>query len=253
MKVKQILGAILMIILTVSGILFGLLISITTSINSDAIINFMIKANYLTDTEEEAKTVLNSYLTESNTNTVLNNISVKSNIRELAMSLDNNTVNEISTSIKENMQKEIVKVIEDNIDEKTKQEFASVVSEAYIKTIFPVSEFNILSSIYKKYSSNINLIYIVLGILIAGIYMYLACGKKTYKWNIVALYNIIIVNILLIILTHTFNNIVIGNVRTTAVINEMIKGIKTTEIIYTAIIFVVAIISNYIAYFRHKK
>lgn len=253
MKFKQIIGAILMIILTVSGILVGLCISITTSINSDAIIKYIKKTNYLTDTEEEIKALLNNYLTKEKANLVLNNISVKSNILELAKSLDNNTVEEISKNLKENMQNEIEKVIDDNIDEKTKQEFATVVSEAYIKTIFPISEFNILSSIYKKYSTNIKLAYIALIILMIGIYIYLACDKKTYKWNIVALYNIIIINIILVLLTHKFNNIVIGNTRTTTIINEMIRSVKNIEIVYIVVMLAIAIVSNYIAYFKYKN
>lgn len=251
MQIKQIIGAILMIILTISGVVLGVLISI--NIDSNAITQLMVKSNYLEESEKEVQNVLKNYLTAEKAALVLENISVKSDICELVEALDNNTVMQRTEQIKKDMQLEITKVLDDFVDENTKTQFATTVSDVYVKTIFPVTEYNMLSMVYAKYSNVLKYICVALVILIIGIYIYLMTGKKTYKWNIIAIYNVVLINIILILLTYSFNNIVVGNERTTLVISNLISSIRNNLIVYIVFALILAGISNYIAYFRHKK
>ena len=253
MKARHIIGAILMAVLTVAGIVLSFGGAITRVLSSEGIIKSMIEVDYLAKSEQEARNVLLNYLGAEKADTVLNDVSVKSDIREIAAAFDNNTVVEVAENMKENLKETIIETLDDDVQKNTKESFATVVSNEYIKTIFPVSEFNILSSIYEKYSTKLFLGDIILAVICIGIYIYLALGKKTYKWAIIALYNITILNLIVLSLVSIFNGIVIGNERTTAVIVNILDTIKTNVVLYTIIIFVIAVVSNYLAYFKKRK
>jgi len=253
MKLRDVIGVGLMIVLTISGIILSFGLALNQVLNSDGILICMIEANYLNDSEEEAKKVFENYMTEEKAKQVLENISVKSHIRQIAEAFDNNTVEQVASTVKA----EVKQIVLDSLDTKKATEneksYATVVSEAYIKSIFPVTEFNILSSMYRTYSSKLTLALVIVAIVIIIIYTYLATGKKTYKWAIIALYNIMILNIILVIALGILNGIVIGNERTTSVIINMLSKIKINVIIATFVTFIIAVISNYIAYFRKVK
>lgn len=253
MKVKEITGAILMVILTISGVLLTIAVSVTCNINSEAIVNSMIKSDYLNKTEEETKLALKNYLSEEKLEEVLKNVNIKSDIKEIASAMGSGTVTKQANAVKEHLTSEVISVIDENVDEKSKNEFAKQISDTYIKTIFPVTEFDLISSMYNKYSSNIQFITVILAVVIIGIYIFLACSQKTYKWNIISAYNVIFINIMLVIFTFSLNDIVIGNVRTTSVLNSLITNIRINIVISILITLLVSILSNYIAYFRHKK
>lgn len=253
MKLKEIIGAILMVILTISGVLLTVAVSVTCNINSEAIVNSMTKSDYLNKTEEETKLALKNYLSEEKLEEVFKNISIKSDIKEIANAMENGTVKKQANAVKEHLTNEVISVIDENVDEKSKNEFAKQISDTYIKTIFPVTEFDLISSMYNKYSDNIQFITVILAVIIIGIYIFLACSQKTYKWNIISAYNVIFINIMLVVFTFSLNDIVIGNIRTTSVINQIITGIRMKMILITVITLVIAILSNYVAYFRHKK
>lgn len=254
MKIKQIIGAVLMGILTISSLLFGILLSIQININSKGVTSVINKTNYIEESIKDAKSVLENYLTEEKATLVLENINVKSHIYEMVETLENNTILNKSNEIKEEVKNEIVKVIDDSVEEKVKLEFAEKVSSAYIKKIFPVSEFNMLSKIYIKYSNAIKYMCLVLFVVMLGIYIYLSNNNKTYKWNIIAIYNTVLINIMIIIFTLSLNNISIGSVRLTKVIAKIISNVRWSLVIYTVILLVIQILSNYIAYFKkHSK
>lgn len=253
MKLKNVIGTICMIVLTISGMLLSFGLAINSVFDSDGILNIMLDTQYLEKSEKEAKTVLAHYMSNKKADEVLEKISTKSSIRQMTEAFDSNNVEQVANSVKMDMKQAVLNSLEDNASTDTKDKFATVVSDAYIKSIFPVTEFNLLSNIYSKLSSKLNLALVIIGIVFIAIYIYLATGKKTYKWAIIALYNVIILNIIMILALGIFNGIVIGNERTTAVIVGMLNRIKINVVIATIITFAVSVISNYIAYFRKRK
>lgn len=253
MKLKEIIGAILMVILTISGIILSFGISANCVLSSEGILNAMIQEDYLEKSEQESKTVLGHYMTAEKAEEILKNVSTKSAIRQITEAFDSNTVEKIASDVKTEMKQAVINTLEQDISQDTKEKFATVVSDAYIKSIFPVTEFNILSGIYKTYGSKLVLMLVIIAIISVTIYIYLATGKKTYKWAIIAMYNIIILNVILVLILGTLNGIVIGNERTTAVVISMLNKIKMNVLIATIITFAIAVISNYIAYFRKRK
>ncbi len=253
MKLKDIIGTICMIVLTIVGMLLSFGLAINSVLNSDGILSIMIDTEYLDKSENEAKTVLTHYLSDEKADEVLENISTKSSIRQITEAFDSNNVEQVANNVRLDMKQAVLNSLEDSSSNDTKEKFATVVSDAYIKSIFPVTEFNLLSNIYSKISSKLNLALIIISIVFITIYIYLATGKKTYKWAIIALYNVIILNIIMILALGTFNGIVIGNERTTAVIIGMLNKIKINVVIATIITFAVSVISNYIAYFKKRK
>jgi len=253
MKLRDVIGVGLMIVLTISGIILSFGLALNQVLNSDGILICMIEANYLNDSEEEAKKVFENYMTEEKAKQVLENISVKSHIRQIAEAFDNNTVEQVASTVKEEMKEQVIESLDEDIAESTKDNYATVVSNAYIKSIFPVTELSTLSGIYKTYGSKLVMALVILSVISAGIYIYLATGKKTYKWAIIALYNVIILNIIIVFVLGILDGIVIGNERTTAVITNMLSKIKINALLATAIVLVIAVISNYIAYFKKRK
>ena len=253
MKAKHIIGAILMVILTLTGIVLSFGTAIIQVLSADGIMQSMVKVDYLSASEQEARNVLLNYLEPEKADTVLSEISVKSDIREIATAFDNNSVTEVAEEVKRNIKKQIIEILDKDIPDATKESFATVVSDSYIKVIFPVKEFNMLSSIYETYSTKLVFAIIILAVICIVIYIFLALGKKTYKWAIIAMYNIIILNIILILVLGIFNGIVIGNERTTAVIANILFTIKINVTIVTIIILIITVISNYIAYFSKRK
>lgn len=253
MKIKDIIGAICMVVLTLSGILLSFGIAINSVLSSEGILNIMIKSEYLEKSEDEATNILKNYMSAEKAEKILKNISTRAAIRQITEAFDSNNVEQVANSVKIDMKQAVINSIEDNTSNDTKEKYATVVSDAYIKSIFPVTEFNLLSNIYSKLSSKLNLALIITAIVVIVIYIYLATGKKTYKWAIIALYNIIILNIILLIMLGMFNGIVIGNERTTTVVMGMLNKIKINVIISTIVTFGIAVISNYIAYFKKRK
>lgn len=253
MKIKEFLGVILMIVLTICGIILSFGIGISNVLSSDGILDCMIQTEYLDKSELESKNVLGHYMANEKVEQVLDSVAVKSHIKQMTESFNNNTIEEISNSVKDEIKQAVINSLDENATSNTKEQFAEVVSNAYIKSIFPVTEFKTLSSLYNAYSSKISLALIIVAVISIGSYIYLATGKKMYKWAIIALYNVIILNIILVIAMGIFNGIVIGNERTTAVIINMLSKIKINVLIATGITFGVAVISNYIAYFRTRK
>ena len=253
MKLRDVIGIILMVVLSISGIVLSFGISISTVISSNGIKDSMLDVSYTDRTINECRTTLGHYMSLEKAEEIFNAISVKSHIRQITSAFDTNNIEQAANDVKNEMKQAVIASLEDNISSDTKESYAMVVSEAYIKNLFPITEFSILSNIYHMYTSRLVLLLIILGIVSVCIYIYLANGKKTYKWAIIPLYNIVIINILLIIVFGIFNNIFIGNARTTDVVLNMLAKIKSNVIISTIVVFVIAIVSNYIAYFRKRK
>lgn len=253
MKLKDIFGTMCMIVLTISGILLSFGLAINSVLSSDGILNIMLDTEYLEKSENEAKTVLTHYMSNEKADEALEKISTKSSIRQITEAFDSNNVEQVANGVKLDMKQAVIDSLEDSSGDDTKDKFATVVSDAYIKSIFPVTEFNLLSNVYSKLSSKLNLTLVITGIVAIAIYIYLATGKKTYKWAIIALYNVIILNIIMILALGMFNGIVIGNERTTAVIIGLLNKIKINVVVTTIIVFALSIVSNYIAYFKKRK
>ena len=253
MKLRDVIGTILMVILSISGIVLSFGISISTAISSNGIIDSMLDVSYMDRTVNECRTTLGHYMGSEKVEEIFKDISVKSHIRQITAAFDTNNIEQAVNNVKNEIKQAVIASLEDNSSSDTKESYAAVVSEAYIKNLFPVTEFSILANIYHTYTSRLVLILVILAVVSVGIYIYLANGKKTYKWAIIGLYNIVILNILLVIVFSVFNNIFIGNARTTDVVLNMITKIKSNVIISTIVVFVVAIVSNYIAYFRKRK
>ena len=253
MKLKEIIGAILMVILSIGGILVSIGYALNKVISSNGIMTAMQQTDYLLKTEAEVKNTLKHYMNEEKIETLLNEINVKSDIKQMTESFNNNTIEQVGNNIKQEMKQQVIYIIDEDVTGEAKESYATLVSEAYIKCIFPVTEFETLSNIYTKYNSKLLLMIIILTLLITVIYIYCATGKKTYKWAIIGLYNIIILNVVLVIGLSVLDKIVVGNIKTTAVIITMVSNIKKNICIATIIVLAIAIFSNYIAYFRKRK
>lgn len=253
MKIKDIIGAICMVVLTISGIVLSFGLGIKSVLSSNGILSIMIKTEYLEKSEKEVNEVLKNYMSAEKAEEILENISTKAAIRQIIEAFDSNNVEQVANDVKLDMKEVVLNSIQDNSSQDIKDNYATVVSDAYIKSIFPVTEFDMLSNIYSKLNSKLNIALVIISIVFITIYIYLATGKKTYKWAIVALYNVIILNIILLIVLGIFNGIVIGNERTTNVIMGMLNKIKINVVIATIIVFIIVVVSNYIAYFKKRK
>ena len=253
MKIKEIIGAICMIILTISGIILSFIFSINYIFSTDGILACMSKIGYFEETEQQTKQVLGHYMSNDEVHKILNNVNTELAIRRMVQSFGKQDIQQVANDVKLEMEQQVVKSLDESIPDDTKKEFAIVVSEAYIKSIFPVAEFNTLSRLFQQYETKLLLLLIILAVISLCIYMYLALGHKTYKWAIIALYNIIILNAIILLLIGPLNNIVIGNERTTELVICMLNSIKINVVIITLFILFISIISNYLAYFKRKK
>jgi len=242
-----------MIVQTILGIVLVVGIAVAININSDSLIKAIHKADYLETTEIAAKETLSHYMDVNQVEEILSKTSVKSEIKELANAMDNNTIDKVADNISKSMKEKVVKSIKDDVDTGTKESYAAVVTDAYMKTIFPTTELGLVSSMYTRYKAKIELMLIILGLIYAVIYVSLSMGKKMYKWEIVSLYNVIIFTSIIAILLGSFSDIVIGNVRTTAVISNLINSVRVDVVIGIIAVFALSIISNYIAYFKKKR
>lgn len=253
MKVREIIGAILMVVLTLSGVVLACISSLALVLDSENIIYIMDKTNYIEKVEQEERSILLNYLPKEKVDELLDNVSVTSNIIKMVKTFETNNITEVSNEIKENFKNRLINVLDEDIANDTKSSFATTVSNAYIKAIFPITEFGLLSSIYVKYNTVLTYAIATLTVLVLGIYIYLALGKKTYKWAIIALYNVIIFSLIITFVMATFNNIFIGNERVTALVLGVITNIRNNILIAVLIILLIAIFSNYMAYFRKRR
>ncbi len=250
---KQILGIFLMILQSILGIIICLSIALVVNMNSDAALKAIYDAKYLETTSTAAKQTLEGYMSKEKAEEILNKVSVKSSIKELTLAMDNNTVEKKAEDIKENIKEKIILSLEDESSEDTKVQYAEVVANAYMKTIFPVSEMSLVSRIYTLYQNKIIFGVIVLALVYGIIYVFLSKGRKTYKWQIIAIYNSIIFLVIAFVMLGTVTGITIGNERTSVVITNMLTGIRMDVLLTVLGLLILAIFSNYIAYFRKKK
>ncbi len=250
---KQITGIILMVIETLLGIVICVGIAVAVNMNSDRVLKAAYKANYLNLTEQAVEETLKGYMTEDKVDEILDEVSVKSSVKELIVAMDNNTVEKKAEIMRGEINSKVINSLEDDIDESLKKEFANVVSNAYMKTIFPTKEMSMVSRIYTLYESKITLGIIVIAVIYGIIYVYLSKGRKMYKWQIISMYNTIVFVLAIYVLTSMVSGITIGNPRTANVIINMISKIRL-DLLYTALgVAVLAIISNYFAYFKKTK
>ena len=250
---KQIIGIFLMIVQTVLGIVLCIGIATVINMNSDTVLKAVYKANYLETTSFAAKETLMGYMTEEKADEILKNISVKSEIKELVGAIDNNTVEKKAEAMKAEMNTKVVMSLEDDVDENLKEQFATIVSNAYMKTIFPISEMSLVSKYCALYKNKIILAVVVLALIYGIIFVALSKGRKTYKWQIISMYNVVIFTLIIFALLGTVTNITIGNERTSEVITNIIKNVRGDILIAVFVMILLAIISNYFAYFRKKK
>ena len=253
MNIKQVVSSVLMVILSVFLILLVVSISVVTNVKSQSIIKAMEKVDFINNAETNAKCVLENYLPEEKVQEVLKKVSISAEIKEIVSGFDNNTVEKIANEKQQEIKKQIVDILDEDIGDNNKQLFAETVSTAYIKAILPVSEFNTISKINARYNQKLVLAITVIFILCIFILFFLYVGKKTFKWAVIALYNSVIFNSIVLILLNSFNNIRVGNNNTTVVILQILKQIKTGILIGIVITIVIVGIFNYIAYFRKRK
>ena len=253
MKVRQIISGFLMVILTVLLLLLIVSVSVYSKINSKSIINVMNKSGYFDKSKTSAEEVLNNYLPKEKTTKILEKISVTSQIKEMVKSYDNNTVTAVANEKKNELKEAVTQVLDNNIDQATKDSFSETVSTAYIKAIFPVSEFNAISTINSKYSDRITFGIVILLVVSLAIYIFLAIKTKTYKWAIISIYNAIVFSGIIYILTGMFENVRIGSINTSELIIRFIKDIRINILIGIGVLILISIFSNFRAYFRTKK
>ena len=147
MNVKNIIGSIWMLVLTIVGVVLISSLSLLLEINSDGIMKAADKTNYLEVCENDVKNILKNYMPEEKIDSVLENINVKADIIGIINAFDSNKVEAVASDIKEEIRKEVLLVLADS-NENTKEEFANVIADVYISEIFPVSEFNIINKEY---------------------------------------------------------------------------------------------------------
>lgn len=253
MKLNKLIGILLMIVLTASGIILSIGTAVTGVLNSKGIIASMQNANYLEKSETEAKKILGNYMSNEKVEQILQEINIKVQIKEIAAAFDNNTISIVANNMKDEMKQVIASSLDESVSEANKEAFAATISDEYIKTIFPVTELSALSAVYSIYREKLVLILVITAIFAFIIYMYLAFRKRIYRWAIVSLYNINIINIIFILILGMFDGIVIGSERTTAVVSNIISTIKMNVLIATFVTLIITIFSNYIEYFRKKR
>lgn len=251
MKIKQIIAIIFMLILTISGTIFVLTSSAVMLINTDKLVKIMDNTEYFESSSKEAETVFKNYLPESKAKQVISNIDIKQNILDITGAINNNTVEQVSNKVKQNVKDEVVSVLDKSIDKTTKENFATTVSDAYVSKVLPVKEFSVLGKVYSLYMNKLKDIVLVLGIVsFASLLICVLMSKRTIKWALVALYNIIIFSIVVVIVINMLNGISIGNARFTTLLTAMMNKYNTYIIIYALIMVALSIGLNFLAYFK---
>ena len=253
MGIKQVIGGVLMIVLSFFLVILIFGTSIIINIKPSSIIKSMDKVEFIDNAEINAKEVLKNYLPQEKVQELLKKVSISSQIQEIVLGLDNNTIEKIADEKREEIKNQIITILDENLNQNSKEVFAETVSGSYIKAILPVAELSVISKLNVAYSGKILLGLVSISIISLFITAFLYNGKKTFKWAIIALYNCIILDIIALFSLNTFNGIKIGNDNTTAVILQLFKQVKINIIIGTVIVFVVACVFNYKAYFKKRK
>ena len=152
---KQVSGIFFMVVQTILGIVLCLGIATVVNMNSDSILKAIYKADYLETTELAAKQTLIGYMTEEKADLILKEISIKSEIKELVQAMDNNTLEKKAKEMEREVKNKVMVSLEDDVDENVKEQFASIVSNACMKSIFPISEMNLVSNFFAVYKTKI--------------------------------------------------------------------------------------------------
>lgn len=252
MKLRDVINFICIIILTIFSIVLICSISLVTNLNSNGITKAVEKTGYLDYCEAEMNKILLNYLPEDKVDNLLEKVNVKGNVIELINAFDSNKIEAISIDMKKNVEQEILQVLDDNINEETKKEFASVVANVYMSEIFPVSEFDMISTYYHQYVQYVIMAIVIVGIICIIISIYFISNRKGKNCFIVSLYNIIILSLILVLMFGILDNIVIGDEITTSIILNLVSGIKNIILLCIVLISLITLIFNYFTYFRKR-
>lgn len=253
MKLRDVINFIGIIILTIFSIVLICSISLVVTLNSNGIMKAVEKTGYLDSCEAEMKKILLNYLPEDKVDNVLEEVNVKGDIIGVINAFDSNKIEANATDMRKNVEEEVLQVLDDNTSEETKKEFANVVANVYMSEIFPVTEFDMISTYYQHYVQYIIMAIVIVGIICAIMCIYFISSRKGKNCFIVSLYNIIILSLMLVLMFGILDNLVIGDEITTSIILNLISGIKDIIVFCIVLISVVVLILNYFIYFKKRK
>lgn len=253
MQIRKFLSPIFMVILSVFAVILVLFTSIWLTVNTKNVLDIMKTTGYSQQAIIDAENILDNYLPQDKASVILDDTSIQSDITSIVMALDNNIVKQVSKTIKDTMSSKIYSVLEDEVEENLKNNFANSVADKYVKSIFPIAEYDNVSNMYVKYISEFEFAYIIILTISLIIIWYLSSSSRSRKWVVVALYNIVILSICIMLCLMPFNNIFIANERISNVVQGIIKGIETVILIEAITIALVSVGINYLLYFKKSK
>ena len=253
-KYNKVISPILMVIVTLvlMFIIFGITFLHIISISS--IKGVFNEVKYYDKVEKLVSNSLISYMSEEQVEVLLANNRVKNNINKLLNSIEGNVLQYEEDYIKSEFKQDILDIVKDiNMEETYLNEYVTKISNAYFANLFPTTEISLIQDILIKANE-----LVVLGIVISSICLvlcviYLFNAGKQNKWLFVAIYNSIILCLVMIVLISNFTNIYYSNDAVTGVLQGIVNNIIKDVVVFCIILVILVSVLNYIVYFKKVK
>lgn len=249
---KKILYAFLCGLITICGLCAVWLIAIRVNISAEGIKSAMEKSEYYSQIEKKIKEEFLSYLAEENVQDILTKIPVKENINYILSGIDDNTVQDKADKVKIEVTNILSSSLMEDASEENIKLFSQKMSEKYVKTLLPVSYFSKFGELYVSYIQKINALLVCIFMITLILIVVVVFNNKSFKYGIVALYNIVILSIYLIIVVLANNSLSIGEIK--PVLQEILSAISITVVFELLVVLVLILVANCNRYFvKHKK
>lgn len=244
-KTLYIIGA---IFTTLLGLCLVWVLAIRLSISIDSIKSATKVSGYNNIIEMKIREEFSDYIGNEQIQELLSKIPIKDNIYYILSGIQDDTV-EVRA---ENVQHEVYNVIYRNLKDKTSKEsidiFSKTMSEKYVKTLLPISYFAKYSKIYIKYEEKLNMIIVVISIMVVILFIVLSYNKRSFKYVIVALCDIVIISIYIMVVLLSNKSLALGNVR--LVIEQVVESITIKVGLELLLIIAIIIYMNYVKYLK---
>jgi len=192
-----------------------------------------------------------SYMTEEQIDELFANNRIKNNINKLLNSMESVSLKDEENYLKIEFRQDILNIIDNiNIEDTHVDEYITKITKAYFANLFPTTEISLIQDIVIKIKE-----LVLFGIAISCICLvlcviYLFRAGKQNKWLFVAIYNCIILCLVMLILLTNFTNIYYSNKAVTEVLQGVITNMIKDIVIFVIVLIILVSILNYIVYFK---
>lgn len=250
-KFKKIFCIFLMVVISVSLTALVVTLSARIIIKKDSMLKILDKANYYSATAQNINERVTSYINNEKVKNVVNEGKIKRNIEDYINVLGKQEVEDAKANIRADIEKDFIQSLND-VEDKNKGKLSTILSNIYMSSLFPVDEINTVYKVILKYSSKLDLLCVVLGILVISSTVYLFRRKKQCKWLFVGIYNSLIILMIIYIILKSNANIYYTNDSFSSIINGMINKLSFSILIGILVTLTITMVLNYIKYFKAR-